>query len=117
MKQQGGIVPLLIGCGAMIVIAVVVVAFLGWNLFSDQAKDALATNPVIQEHIGEVRSISVDLEGTGDAPGGDVFVFRIEGSRTSGTVTAEFVTVDADTEEIRSGTLELDSGETYPLVP
>ena len=34
-----------------------------------------------------------------------------------GTVTAECITIDADTEEVASGTLKMDSGETYELVP
>ncbi len=120
MRQQGNAKLILIGCGGclgVVVVAAVVVTYLGWNIFSDQAKDALAANPVVQEHLGEVHSISVDLEATGDAEGSDVFVFRVEGSRASGTVTAEFITVDDATEELGSGTLVLDSGETYPLLP
>lgn len=90
--------------------------FRGWDLFTDQAKEALDKNSVILQHVGEIDRIEMDVTATGDAEGEDVFVFRVAGSRGTGVVTAEFITVDADTEEIGSGTLRLSSGETYDLL-
>jgi len=99
-------------CGGM-------AAFLtfGWGIFTEQAKDAMNENAVIQEHIGRVTSIESNFLASADEDNENVFVFEVEGSKGTGTVTAEFITVDDDTEEIRSGTLELPSGDVYELVP
>ena len=88
----------------------------GWNLFKAQARDALNRNAVIQHHIGAIDRMELDTAGTAHAEGDDVFVFRLEGPKGSGVVTAEFVTLDADTEVIASGTLELPGDETYDLL-
>lgn len=109
------VILILAGCGFLIVAGCCGFAFWGWGLFTDQAKDALNANPVIQEHIGNIESIETDFTATGNAEGDDVFVFRIKGPKGSGVVTAEFISTGADSEEVRSGTLELDSGETYDL--
>lgn len=90
--------------------------FRGWDLFTDQAKEALDKNSVILQHVGEIDRIEMDVTATGDAEGEDVFVFRVAGSKGTGVVTVEFVTVDVYTEEIRFGTLRLSSGETYELL-
>jgi hypothetical protein len=90
--------------------------FRGWDLFTDQAKEALDKNSVILQHVGEIDRIEMDVTATGDAEGEDVFVFRVAGSKGTGVVTVEFVTVDVYTEEICFGTLRLSSGETYELL-
>lgn len=91
-------------------------AFWGWGLFTDQAEAALNRNPIIQRHIGDIEDIDTDFVATGNEENEDVYVFRISGPKGSGTVTAEFLTVDAETEEVVSGTLELSTGETYDLM-
>ncbi len=100
----------------LIVVGIGGLAFWGWNLFADQAKVALNKNSVIRQYIGQIEQIEVDLIATGNEEGEDVFVFRIEGPKGTGVVTAEFVTIDADAEEIRSGSLQLPTGETYDLL-
>ncbi len=47
----------------------------------------------------------------------DVFVFEVKGAKGEGIVTAEFVTIDVDTEAVTSGEIKLPSGETYDLFP
>ncbi len=105
------------GCGLLVLLGTAGVVFVGWNLFQDQAEKALDANPVIRQHVGEIERIEADLVASALAEGVDDFVFRIEGTKGTGVVAAEFVTIDADTEEIRSGTLRLSSGETYELLP
>ena len=100
----------------VIVVSVGSFGLWGWNMFVEQTREALDANPVIAEHIGEIEEIEVDLEATGLAPGDDVFVFTITGSKGSGSVTAEMVTVDEDTEEIASGKLRLPDGQEIDLL-
>ena len=108
---------IVLGAVAVLLLGLAGLGYWGWTLFTEQAKQALNDNPVIQEHIGEIDKLTLDFEATGNAKGEDSFVFRIEGSRGSGVVTADFVSVDDDTEEIRAGTLKLESGETHDLMP
>jgi hypothetical protein len=86
-----------------------------WNGFVRQAQTALNANPVVIEHIGRIDQIDSDWKATGDAEGDDVFAFRVSGKKGSGLVVAEFETVDADTEELRGGSLTLASGEKFQL--
>ena len=88
----------------------------GWGLYTDEVKEAFNRNPVIREHLGVVERIEIDLEATGDQPSDDTLVFRVIGSEGTGVVTADIVTGDLDVEEIRSGTLQLPTGETYDLM-
>ncbi len=89
----------------------------GWVLFLDQAREALQANAVVQEHVGSIASMELDFVATGEVSGEDVFVFDLVGTKGSGRATGRFVTVDADTEELVSGSLELPSGEVYDLFP
>lgn len=116
MKRRKIMIIGIAGFILLILVGIGGVGYLGWNIFADQAKAAIQNNSVIQQHIGEVEKIKVDLMATGRSDGDNVFVFNIEGSGGAGVITAEFVTVDADTEEIRSGTLRLSTGETYDLL-
>lgn len=87
-----------------------------WNVFQEQAIRSLQANAVISEHIGQITKWTFDAQRTGEEEGDDVFVFTVEGEKGSGLVTAEFVTVDADSERIDSGVLKLPSGESYDLI-
>ena len=113
------LIVLLLGGGLLLalILAIGGVAYWGYDMFRDQARDAVARNPVIQQHVGEIREFDFDMSATGDDPDPEVFVVRVEGTRGSGTVTAKFVTVDAERERIASGTLVLDGGERHELEP
>lgn len=110
----GGIV---LGGGLTVVLLCAGLGWYGWSVLSEQYRVAMNRNPVIVEHLGEVREIEIDLGATGDEPGEDVFVYRAIGAKGTGVVTAEFHTVDDDNEEIISGTLELPDGRTFDLMP
>jgi len=99
------------------VLAVGGFVYFGWGLFTDQVRAVLDANPVVQEHVGVVEELEFEFEATGEYEDPDVFVFRVSGPRGSGLVSAKLVSVDADTEELQSGTLHLDSGEVFELLP
>lgn len=87
----------------------------GWSMFVDQARTALQDDAVVQEHIGQIRSMRVDLLRTGMAPGGEEFVFDVEGDRGAGRVKATWVSAGADQEILSEGLLTLRDGTEYTL--
>ena len=86
----------------------------GWGMFEEQARTALQADPVVEAHIGKIREMDLELMATGGAKGADEFVFKLEGSRGKGTVTAEFASTP-DSEEIRGGKLIMSDGMQYVL--
>lgn len=87
----------------------------GWSMFADQARTALQEDAVVQEHIGQIRSMRVDLLRTGMAAGGEEFVFDVEGDRGAGRVAATWVSAGADQEILSEGLLTLRDGTEYTL--
>jgi hypothetical protein len=81
------------------------------------ARRDIQDNPVILEHIGSINEIEIDFAASDKDAGADVFVYRLEGSRGPGILTAETITVDEYTERVTWGILRLESGETYELFP
>jgi hypothetical protein len=116
-RFPGALVGFLAG-GALLVIALI--AGLGWFGIQEvtrQARAALQVNPVIAEHIGEIELLEIDLPGTGEVAGAETIVFSVVGARGSGTIAADLVTVDADTEKVVGGELRLADGRVFPLTP
>jgi hypothetical protein len=116
-KPKPSLLLRILGGIAIFVVFMVLLVTWGWVLFTNQARTALSQNPVIQQHIGEIRKMDFDWEQTANIPETDVFVFHLAGARHRGTVTATFVTVSADKEEITEGRLRLDDGTEYNLIP
>ncbi|MBS7457026.1 hypothetical protein [Coralloluteibacterium stylophorae] len=87
----------------------------GMRMFQEQAQAALQADAAVAEHIGEIMVLEMDADATEAAPGEDTFVFDIAGSRGSGRVVADFITIDADTEQLGPGTLRLDDGRAIRL--
>lgn len=83
--------------------------------FEQQVADDIQNNPVIVRHIGDITTIDIDWSATGEEPGDDVFVFQLTGTKGDGLLTAECITVDADHEDVVSGSLRLPSGESVDL--
>ena len=106
----GGLVVL--GC-----LGIVGLGFWGVGMVTDQAMAALNANPVVQQHAGRITEMDIDWTGTGLEEEDNVFVFEFTSAKATGVVTAEFITIDAETEKVVSGKLELSSGETYDLFP
>ncbi|WP_184408004.1 hypothetical protein [Xanthomonas sp. 3075] len=87
----------------------------GWSLFADQARTALQDDAVVQEHIGHIHTMRVDLVRTGLAPGDDDFVFTVEGDRGRGRVHATWVSAGSEREVLRDGVLTMHDGSQYTL--
>lgn len=83
--------------------------------FERQVAVDIENNPVIVRYIGDIDAIEIDWTATGEEPDDDVFVFRLSGSKGDGVLTAKCITIDADHEDVVSGSLRLPSGETIDL--
>lgn len=112
----------LIGLGACVVLFGMVVLgalgwliVFGWSLFADQARAALQDDAVVQEQIGRIHTMRVDLVRTGLAPGADDFVFTVEGDRGRGRVHATWVSGGAEREILSDGVLTMHDGSQYTL--
>ena len=93
-------------------------AYFGLDMMAGEVESDLRDNPVIAEHIGSIQSFEMDWGGSFvEEEDEDTFVFRIRGSKASGIVTVVCDTDDAEIAEVVSGTLQVDSGETYGLFP
>jgi len=82
------VVTCVVRFGMLVLGALVWLISIGWSLFADQARSALQDDAVVQEHIGQIRDMRVDLYRTSLAPSGDEFVFDVEGDRGTGRVHA-----------------------------
>lgn len=82
----------------------------GDNIFTRQARVAVQRFPLVQQHIGTLSAFDMDLMATGEAEGGNEFVFALVGDKGRGRILAEFITVDADTERLGKGVLTLADG-------
>ncbi len=87
----------------------------GLGEFNTQAGSAIRADPVIVDVLGPIREVHFDFTATGEAPGAEDFAYRVEGERASGLLVGRFVTIDADSEELRSGTLTLDDGRRVAI--
>lgn len=110
--------PLVILIGVLVLAFVAINGFVfyGTSRFFDNVQASLRENSIFQKHIGEVVRFREDYTATG-AKGKDIFVFKVEGTGGTGIVTAELKTVDRKTERLMSGTMVLESGESYDLFP
>jgi hypothetical protein len=90
--------------------------YFGMHEIARQVRSELDDNPVLVEHVGEIQEFEIDFAASFGEDGDDVFVYNVTGTKGSGVVTAEHVTIDADTEEVVWARLTLPTGETVDLV-
>ncbi|WFC42333.1 hypothetical protein [Pseudoxanthomonas sp. SE1] len=86
------------------------------GIFVLQANAAMQAHPVVQRHIGDIREAAFDRDASWAAEG-ERYVFDLKGSKGTGRLEAEFITVDADSERIGDGELVMADGKRYPLDP
>ncbi|REJ86505.1 MAG: hypothetical protein DWQ34_27180 [Planctomycetota bacterium] len=89
----------------------------GFAEFARKVRIDLEDHPVIREHVGEIEQITYDETGSLAEPDDIVFVFQLTGSKSSGTLRAACITVSNDEEDVTSGELTLENGETFQLFP
>ncbi|USI98998.1 hypothetical protein MUG10_12845 [Xanthomonas prunicola] len=110
-----GVVTCVVLFGMLVLGALIWLMAIGWSLFADQARSALQADAVVQEHIGQIRDMRVDLYRTSLTPGSDEFVFDVEGDRGTGRVHATWISDGAEREILSTGVLTLRDGTEYTL--
>lgn len=101
--------------GVVVLGVIAWIAVAGWSIFSEQAQAALQDDAVVQQHIGKIDTMKVDVLATGAAPGGDEFVFSVTGDRGRGKVSATWVSDGAEREILTEGVLTMHDGSEYTL--
>ena len=121
-RDAGKIHPVLIILGVVLLLGllcgggVVSLMFFGLNVFTEQVVQEIRDNPVIVEHIGKIEDTDTEWVATAAANDDEVFVFALEGTKGSGTVTVR-ITINGEQQEVTEGSLELPSGEVLDLFP
>lgn len=121
-KSSGGIGIALgcIGCGVLAVIGLVAALggffYLGSEVLAEAVGEDLRDHPVVLEHIGQIEAIDTEMLKS-IATEGDLFVYRVKGSKGSGLLRVESVSHDDGSEEVVSGTLQVDGGSEIDLFP
>jgi hypothetical protein len=115
-----------IGAGCLITVVVVIAVLAGggyWafkagtGMLAEQTKVAVRDNPVILEHIGNIEDITLDLKATAAAGEEEFMVFQLKGSKGSGELKVNIKQVSDEAVAISQGTLRMEDGKTYELVP
>jgi hypothetical protein len=95
--------------------------YFGWGQMNEMVKQQIQNDPVIQEHIGEVYSVSANVMATGQEvqanpppPGDNVLVFDVKGSKGSGQLVGTQLEQPAPGRFLRDMRLKKD-GQVYPL--
>lgn len=86
----------------------------GWGQMEEEIVAQIRTNPVVLEHVGEVRSCEMDLAASLDEEEVEVFWFDVAGAKGEGRIWVRSVTRDDGAEEVVAGELRTSAG-TYDL--
>lgn len=84
------------------------------GIFVLQANAAMQAHPVVQRYIGDIREAAFDRDASWSAEG-ERYIFDLKGSKGTGRLEAEFITVDADNERIEDGELVMADGTHHSL--
>ena len=105
----GCLVLILLGVGA-----VVGLGYFGMKAMGSATQEMVGSIPVVQEHFGAVTGAGMDMGAMMEAgqTGKSVVVFNITGEKGDGRLVIE---TDQATQEFKSATLTLPSGESIEL--
>lgn len=84
----------------------------GTEVAGTVVRDAVAGDPAIQEHIGTIEEINLNLSATGNAGGGSRMVFDVRGDKGTGQLE---VTMDPGGQSVGSAVLVLPNGDRHDV--
>ena len=123
-KKRNWFLIIMSGIGILSVITVLAccgggygIFYFSMNFIADAVKSDVQDDPSIQQHIGDIESLSINMEETSEVQideGKRTYAFDIEGTKGSGQLIAKVVEQGGDEIGVESGRLIVD-GEEYPL--
>ncbi len=97
------------------------VFYFGVNQMHEQVKQQIQNDPVIQQHIGQVQSVSTNFQASvkeiqenPPPPGDNVLTFDVKGTKGEGLLVGTQLTAPAPGKFLRNMKLKKD-GQVYPL--
>jgi hypothetical protein len=133
-KKSNVLMYVLLGIGAVVVIGCCGCAGMmmfggnafmqaGMNLVGEQIKPSLQADPVVQEHIGDIKKISMNFtastqEAQRSQQAGEPqrMVFDVEGTKGKGQIIGTNMEQGGQP-RLKNAELRMSTGETYPLTP
>ena len=113
----GVVLALAIGGAVVCCGGVVLLGRWGLDMVGQDIAGQLRDDPIIQEEIGEIEEISVDLIASGVHTDQETFIYDVEGTKGSGQLTVKSVTTDDGGEEIITASLRTADGRQRQLRP
>lgn len=86
----------------------------GTQVVGDQVKLAISADPVIQEHVGTISEINMNLTATGAAGGNNKIVFDVKGEKGSGQLEVVMDQTQGQ-EGIQACVLVLPNGDRHEI--
>jgi len=83
----------------------------GTQVVAEAVKTSISADPAIQEHIGDITDISVNLTATGAVGGGNKMVLDLKGEKGTGQVEVVMAGGGPDGQTLQSCVLILPNGE------
>ena len=87
----------------------------GLDIVAQDIARQLRDDPVIQEEIGEIEEISMNLTASATHADDETFVYDVRGSKGSGELTVQSVTLPQGGEEILSASLRTEDGRQIDI--
>lgn len=129
-KKSNVLMYVLLGVGAVLLVGCCGCGGLMWwggnqafNLVASTVKPSLQADPVVQEHVGEIESLSMNIMATGQEAetnkqpqGQERIVFDVKGSKGSGQIVGKVEPDGAGQAKLSNGELRI-NGQTFPLTP
>ena len=118
-KKSGCLLAFIAGGGLMVFLCCgggIALGVFGLNLMTKAVEVELRDNPVLVEKLGPVQSFELDWTASFAKDEDDIFVFQVQGEKGRGEITAHCITEDDASEQVKSASLRLPSGETFELL-
>lgn len=113
----GVVLVLTIGGAAVCCGGVTLLGRWGLDMVGEDIAGQLRDDPIIQEEIGEIEEINVDLIASGVHTDQETFVYDVDGTKGSGQLTVKSVTTDDGGEQIIGASLRTADGRQRQLRP
>ncbi len=111
-----GILGVVLGGGALLCCGGAFFAYrVATQAVAEVVKSAVEEDPAIQEHIGTISDLNVNLTATGNSSGGNKMVFDIKGDKGSGQLEI-LMDNDGENQSVNSGVLVLPNGDKHNVV-